>query len=62
MQHCLREHRQTLRAWLEDGAAIHVCGDLEGMAEAVDQVLVELIGEGGVEQLLETGRYRRDVY
>ncbi len=62
VQHCLHEQRQTLLAWLEDGAAIYVCGDLEGMAEAVDQVLVELIGEDGVERLLEEGRYRRDVY
>ncbi len=32
------------------------------MAEGVDQVLREALGDERVELLLENGRYRRDVY
>ncbi|MGG2395830.1 PepSY domain-containing protein [Pseudomonas sp. SH1-B] len=62
VQDLLREHSERLRAWLSEGAAIYVCGSLEGMAGGVDAVLRELIGDEGVQQLIEDGRYRRDVY
>ena len=51
-----------LRAWVEAGAAIYVCGSLEGMAEGVDAVLREQLGEPVLLQLQKDGRYRRDVY
>ncbi|MFI8381818.1 PepSY domain-containing protein [Pseudomonas sp. NPDC079086] len=62
VQDCLRESAETLSAWLAQGAAIYVCGSLAGMAAGVDAVLHELLGEAGVNALLEEGRYRRDVY
>jgi sulfite reductase (NADPH) flavoprotein alpha-component len=62
VQQRLREQAGTLRVWLEEGAAVYVCGSLEGMAPGVDTALVEIIGTGGVERLAEEGRYRRDVY
>ena len=62
VQDRLREAADEVRAWLAQGAAIYVCGSLEGMAAGVDQVLREVLGDAGVEQLLEEGRYRRDVY
>jgi sulfite reductase (NADPH) flavoprotein alpha-component len=62
VQDRLRESADALHHWLADGAAIYICGSLEGMAAGVDQVLVELLGESGVERLIEQGRYRRDVY
>ena len=37
-------------------------GSLEGMAGGVDAVLRELLGDEAVQQLIEEGRYRRDVY
>ncbi|HEL3812605.1 TPA: sulfite reductase flavoprotein subunit alpha [Stenotrophomonas maltophilia] len=52
----------ALREWMQRGAVIHVCGSLQGMAEGVDQVLRAALGDDAVEMLLETGRYRRDVY
>ncbi|MDE1166946.1 MAG: PepSY domain-containing protein [Pseudomonas sp.] len=62
VQDKLREAADELRAWVEDGAVIYVCGSLQGMAAGVDQVLREVLGAEALEQLVEQGRYRRDVY
>jgi sulfite reductase (NADPH) flavoprotein alpha-component len=62
VQHALRDATDTLRAWVDDGAAIYVCGSLQGMAPGVDAILREVLGEALMEQMLREGRYRRDVY
>ncbi|MFT4255494.1 MAG: sulfite reductase subunit alpha [Pseudoxanthomonas sp.] len=62
VQHRLRDAADTLRAWMQADAAIHVCGSLAGMAPAVDAVLRGILGGAQVEALLACGRYRRDVY
>jgi sulfite reductase (NADPH) flavoprotein alpha-component len=62
VQDLLRDAADELRAWLDDGAAIYICGSLQGMAAGVDQALNDLLGEQGVNDLIEQGRYRRDVY
>lgn len=62
VQDRLRESADVLRRWLADGAAIYVCGSLQGMAAGVDQVLIDILGSEAVERLIEQGRYRRDVY
>ncbi|GHH48191.1 sulfite reductase subunit alpha [[Pseudomonas] boreopolis] len=62
VQHRLREAAATLREWVADGAAIHVCGSLRGMAPEVERVLDEVLGPEAREQLSLQGRYRRDVY
>jgi sulfite reductase (NADPH) flavoprotein alpha-component len=62
VQDHLRDKATQLREWLAQGAAIYVCGSLEGMASGVDAALKEIIGEDAVQQLIEQGRYRRDVY
>ncbi|MFQ6592727.1 MULTISPECIES: PepSY domain-containing protein [Pseudomonas] len=62
VQDRLRESADVLRKWLADGAAIYVCGSLQGMAAGVDQVLHDVLGREAVERLIEQGRYRRDVY
>lgn len=62
VQDCLSEVAEPLCEWLARGAAIYVCGSLEGMAGGVDRVLREVLGEASVEALVEEGRYRRDVY
>ena len=51
-----------LRDWIGRGAAIHVCGSLEGMAAGVHAALETALGAEALLDLLETGRYRRDVY
>ena len=62
VQQRLAEQRARLREWLAQGAALYVCGSLEGMAPGVEAVLVEALGADALEQLAEAGRYRRDVY
>lgn len=62
VQHRLREQAQAVHDWVAMGGSIYVCGSLHGMAEGVDQVLREVLGEASVDALLAEGRYRRDVY
>jgi sulfite reductase (NADPH) flavoprotein alpha-component len=62
VQDCLRENAASLRAWIDAGAAVYVCGSLAGMAPGVEAVLVDVLGVDTVEQLRADGRYRRDVY
>lgn len=51
-----------LRAWVARGAAIYVCGSLEGMSQGVHAALEQALGVDVVLTMLEDGRYRRDVY
>ncbi|NBB62977.1 oxidoreductase [Pseudomonas sp. ODNR1LW] len=51
-----------LRDWIGRGAVIYVCGSLEGMAAGVHAALETVLGGEVLLDLLETGRYRRDVY
>jgi sulfite reductase (NADPH) flavoprotein alpha-component len=62
VHHKLREQAQELRAWVDNGAVIYVCGSINGMASDVDQALIDILGETKVDQLRQQGRYRRDVY
>jgi sulfite reductase (NADPH) flavoprotein alpha-component len=62
VQHRLAECGVEIRAWIDAGAAIYVCGSLKGMAADVDAVLTDLMGRDGLDALNVAGRYRRDVY
>lgn len=62
VQDLLRQQGEELRRWLAAGAALYVCGSLDGMAGGVDAVLHELLGAEALQALVEQGRYRRDVY
>ncbi|RDZ29355.1 sulfite reductase subunit alpha [Lysobacter silvisoli] len=62
VQHALDDQRARLREWLDQGAAVYVCGSLEGMAPAVDAVLRDTVGLDALEAMALDGRYRRDVY
>ena len=62
VQHLVREQADTLRDWIARGAAIYVCGSLQGMAGGVHDALVEVLGEAALDMLSVEGRYRRDVY
>lgn len=53
---------EQLQRWVSEGAAIYMCGSLQGMAGGVDTVLREVLGSEQVDALQEAGRYRRDVY
>lgn len=62
VQHRLRECGDEVRAWIDAGAAIYVCGSLQGMAPAVNEALEHIVGTEKLERLAAQGRYRRDVY
>lgn len=62
VQDKLREAAADLRAWVEQGACIYICGSLQGMAAGVAAALEEILGEDALIALAEQGRYRRDVY
>jgi len=61
VQDRLRAESDRVRSWLDAGAAIYVCGSLQGMAAEVDAVLQQTLG-AGLAELQRQGRYRRDVY
>ncbi|TFW17393.1 sulfite reductase subunit alpha [Duganella callida] len=62
VQDRLAEQAVQLRAWIADGAAIYVCGSLDGMAAGVDAALATALGRDALDHLATSGRYRRDVY
>ena len=69
VQHTLWDARRDLHAWLQDGAAIYVCGDANAMAKDVHSVLQRILADQGssdgvaaLDTLRRDGRYLRDVY
>lgn len=62
VQHLLLEKHELIRQWVDEGAAIYVCGSLEGMAQGVDDALTKILGEEMLESLSDSERYCRDVY
>jgi len=62
VQDLLLRHADTLRAWVAEGAAIYICGSLDGMAAGVDAALLEIFSAEAMAELAGAGRYRRDVY
>jgi len=62
VQDLICQHADAVRQWVQGGAAIYVCGSLQGMAQGVDDALRRTLGAVPMEQLIRSGRYRRDVY
>lgn len=72
VQDRLREHANELWNWLEGGAHLYVCGDAGRMASDVHQTLLDVAQSAGgkteeqakawLQDLLQQGRYARDVY
>ncbi|MBV7535755.1 sulfite reductase subunit alpha [Duganella sp. sic0402] len=62
VQDLLPARAEQLRAWVADGAAIYVCGSLQGMAAGVDAALENILGRAQLDHLIATKRYQRDVY
>jgi sulfite reductase (NADPH) flavoprotein alpha-component len=63
------EQRRDLFAWLEEGAVLYVCGDAAAMAKDVHAMLARIVadqsgrdGEAYLRDLVQAGRYKRDVY
>jgi sulfite reductase (NADPH) flavoprotein alpha-component len=62
VQDLLQLNAAELQRWVAEGAAIFVCGSLQGMARAVDDVLRNIIGAEQLELMADERRYCRDVY
>jgi sulfite reductase (NADPH) flavoprotein alpha-component len=62
VQHRLQQAASDVVAWVNSGAAIYVCGSLQGMAQGADRVLRQILGAERLDELAANGRYRRDVY
>ena len=72
VQHRMREQGRELYAWLDEGAHLYVCGDASRMAKDVHATLIDIaVAHGGktperakqwLSDLLQQGRYARDVY
>ena len=62
VQEKLLAAQAELRDWVARGAAIYVCGSLEGMASGVAGALQATLGAAQLESLRRAGKYRRDVY
>ncbi len=62
MQHRLLQAHEQVSQWVARGAAIYVCGSLNGMATGVDAALRQILGRAVLGELSAADRYRRDVY
>ena len=62
VQDLLGPNAVDLTRWVDRGAVILVCGSLEGMSTGVHAALESVLGPDRLLELVETGRYRRDVY
>jgi sulfite reductase (NADPH) flavoprotein alpha-component len=62
VQHVLAAQADEVRAWIARGAAVYVCGSLQGMASGVHEALGAVLGAEALDDLAAQGRYRRDVY
>ncbi len=72
VQHRMLENSQELFEWLQEGAAVYICGDEKNMAHDVHNTLIDIIEkEGGMSReqasayladMQKNKRYQRDVY
>jgi len=72
VQHRIEEKGAEVYEWLQQGAAIYVCGDAKNMAGDVHDALVNILVSHGahdtesaeiyLKDLRRAGRYQRDVY
>ncbi|TZG27805.1 sulfite reductase subunit alpha [Sphingomonas montanisoli] len=54
--------QDEILTWVMAGGAIYVCGSLSGMAGDVDTTLARILDREILDDLVDQGRYRRDVY
>lgn len=72
VQHRMLEHSKEVFEWLEEGAAVYICGDEKNMARDVHSVFIDIIereggmsreeAEGYLTSMQQHKRYQRDVY
>lgn len=72
VQHKIKENSKAFYQWIQEGAAIYVCGDEKHMAKDVHKAILEVIktegalteeeAEAFLTQLKKEKRYQRDIY
>ena len=72
VQHRILEQAKSVYEWLESGAHLYICGDMNHMAKDVHQALIEVIEQQSdrtleeasdwLDQLITDKRYQRDIY
>ncbi|MCK1993608.1 assimilatory sulfite reductase (NADPH) flavoprotein subunit [Peribacillus muralis] len=72
VQNRMTEQSGELFQWLQDGAALYICGDEKNMAHDVHHTLIEIIEKEGrmshadaqayLDEMQQNKRYQRDVY
>ncbi|WP_419887920.1 assimilatory sulfite reductase (NADPH) flavoprotein subunit [Neobacillus niacini] len=72
VQHRMLEQSKELFQWLQEGAAVYICGDEKHMAHDVHQTLIQIIEKEGslgreeaeayLADMQQQKRYQRDVY
>lgn len=62
VQDCLAANGKAFCEWIAQGAAVYVCGSRQGMAEAVENTIRDLLGSDVFGRLRLDGRYCRDVF
>jgi sulfite reductase (NADPH) flavoprotein alpha-component len=72
VQHRMWAARRELFRWLEDGAALYICGDAQAMAKDVHAMLGRIVADQSgrgeehaqtyLRELQKSGRYLKDVY
>jgi sulfite reductase (NADPH) flavoprotein alpha-component len=72
VQHALQERGAEIHDWLSRGAHLYVCGDANHMARDVHAALIDIVATHGghsteqaqtwLSELMQQGRYARDVY
>ncbi|RUO63940.1 sulfite reductase (NADPH) flavoprotein alpha-component [Pseudidiomarina planktonica] len=62
VQDIVREQATKIADFIGTGGHVYVCGRYEGMGTAVDAILREVLGAQTYQQLMEQGRYHRDLY
>ncbi|MGE1102821.1 assimilatory sulfite reductase (NADPH) flavoprotein subunit [Peribacillus simplex] len=72
VQNRMLEHSGELYEWLQEGAAVYICGDEKNMAHDVHNTLIEIIEKEGnmshadaqayLDEMQQNKRYQRDVY
>jgi len=72
VQHRIEENSKEFYQWIQEGAAIYVCGDEKHMAKDVHQSILNVIQKEGhyneeeaeefLTELKKERRYQRDIY
>lgn len=72
VQHRILENSEQFNEWIQNGAAIYICGDEKQMAKDVHQTIKEVLikeqnlseteAEDYLKQMKKENRYQRDVY